>query len=136
MIPNTTTQTSHLIEITHKIAKRGVEAKLVLQNAEARTRNPDPTLIDIIANAHLWHSKLTDGSASSIGDLAKELDHDPSEISRFLPLAFLAPDIIESILAGTQPVDLTQEKLRRLPSLPILWKISANYSASQASNRL
>lgn len=111
----------YLIEIEHRIAKRGVEAKLVIQNSESRTRNPDQTLIDIIANANLWLSKLTNGSASSIGDLANELDHNPSEISRFLPLAFLAPDIVMSILAGTQPVDLTQEKLRRLPTLPYNW---------------
>jgi hypothetical protein len=31
------------------------------------------------------------------------------------------PDIIEKILIGTQPVDLTVEKLRRLGALPHAW---------------
>ena len=113
---------THIIEVEHKIARRGVEAKLVLQNADVKTRNPDQTLIDIIAKAHLWLSRLTDGSAESIHDLSKQVDYDSSEISRFLPLAFLAPDIIESILVGTQPIDLTQEKLRRLSNLPYQWE--------------
>jgi site-specific DNA recombinase len=114
-------QNIHIIEIEHKIARRGVEAKLILENTNTQTRNPDQTLIDIIAKAHLWLSRLTDGSAESIHDLSKQVGHDSSEISRFLPLAFLAPDIIESILAGTQPIDLTQEKLRRLSNLPCQW---------------
>lgn len=46
---------------------------------------------------------------------------DRIEISRFLPLALFAPDIVEAILAGTQPVDLTIKKLRRIPALPYAW---------------
>ena len=37
-----------------------------------------------------------------------------------MPLAFLAPDIVEAILAGTQPVDLTAETLTRR-DLPLSW---------------
>ena len=62
------------------------------------------------------------GKASSIRDLASQHGEDAAEVSRFLPLAWLAPDIIESILGGKQPVDLTLERLRRMPTLPILWK--------------
>jgi site-specific DNA recombinase len=38
-----------------------------------------------------------------------------------MPLAFLAPDIVEAILAGTQPVDLTAETLTRRADLPLSW---------------
>jgi hypothetical protein len=53
-------------------------------------------------------------------DRLQNVDH--NEISRFLPLAFLAPDIAEAILNGTQPVDLTIERLRQLPALPYRWE--------------
>ncbi|MBE0532630.1 MAG: hypothetical protein IH626_17540 [Rhodospirillales bacterium] len=42
-------------------------------------------------------------------------------VGRLLPLAFLAPDIVESILAGNQPVDLTAEVLLRRTDLPLAW---------------
>ncbi len=38
-----------------------------------------------------------------------------------MPLAFLAPDIVEAILAGTQPVDLTAETLIKHTELPQAW---------------
>ena len=44
-----------------------------------------------------------------------------SEISRILPLAFLAPDIVEAILNGRQPIELTAESLKRLRALPTDW---------------
>ena len=109
------------IEINHQLRKRGVEAKLVLANTKAQEPNPDHHLIMLIAKAHLWFTTLTDGTASSIGELAKQQQEDPVEISRFLPLAFLAPEIIEHILAGTQPVDLTIKSLRCAPTIPISW---------------
>lgn len=36
------------------------------------------------------------------------------DVSHFLPLAFLAPDIVESILAGRQPLELTAEQPKRV----------------------
>ncbi|MCP4184317.1 MAG: hypothetical protein GY761_13550 [Hyphomicrobiales bacterium] len=109
------------ITISHQLRKRGVEAKLVLTDGNIQTPNPDQNLIKLIAKTHLWFTKLSNGTVTSISDLANQQNKDAAEISRFLPLAFLAPTIIEAILAGAQPVDLTIEKLRGIPALPITW---------------
>jgi len=109
------------IEIDHQLRKRGVEAKLVLSDPTNQQPNPDQHLTLLIAKAHLWFKLLTDGTASSIGGLAQQQNEDPTEISRFLPLAFLAPDIVEQFLAGTQPADLTVQRLREISSLPMDW---------------
>ncbi|MCB1474101.1 MAG: recombinase family protein [Rhodobiaceae bacterium] len=110
------------IEIAHTIRRRGVETKLVLANGAAPTTNCDRLLILTIAKARLWLDDLTSGVATSIDELARRHGEDRNEISRFLSLAHLAPDIVETILAGTQPVDLTREKLRSLLPLPADWR--------------
>ncbi|NNF77261.1 MAG: recombinase family protein, partial [Rhizobiales bacterium] len=95
-------------------------AKLIVGNEIA---NPtiDPKLVETIRNANRWRALLTTGEATSIDSLA-EFDGIPaSEISRILPLAFLAPDITKAILTGKQPVDLTAKRLKRIGKLPASW---------------
>ena len=110
------------IDLPHQLKRRGVEAKIVVGDSQSRTPNPDESLISLIASAHRWLEQLGSGSTVSISDLAAQENMDRNEISRFLPLAFLAPDIVEAILAGTQPVNLTVEEIRRMPALPYGWQ--------------
>jgi hypothetical protein len=42
-------------------------------------------------------------------------------VARLIPLAFLAPDIVEKILSGDQPVDLTTDELTKRIDLPLDW---------------
>jgi hypothetical protein len=75
----------------------------------------------LIADAHRWIDDLAAGRASSVRDLARRNGRDAGEVSRILPLAFLAPDIVEAILEGRQPIDLTLRKLKRIGILPCRW---------------
>jgi hypothetical protein len=52
---------------------------------------------------------------------------DKGEVSRVLPLAFLAPDIAEAILDGRQPPELTASRLKRLRNLPLNWEQQRRY---------
>ncbi len=47
----------------------------------------------------------------------------PDEIKRRdrISLAFLAPDIVEAIVAGHQPIELTAARLKRVRDLPVSW---------------
>jgi site-specific DNA recombinase len=42
-------------------------------------------------------------------------------VGRLIRLAFLAPCMVEAILEGTQPVDLTAARLTGRISLPLDW---------------
>ena len=55
-------------------------------------------------------------------ELASRYRQDVGEVSRTLPLAFLAPDIVEAVLGGGQPVDLTPRRLLRIGILPLRWE--------------
>ena len=103
------------------IKRRGVEAKLVLQTHGSPNPNPDRRLIRAVARAHVWFTQLARGEVTSLREIARRWDLNPGDVSRTLPLAFLAPDIVEAILQGRQPPDITTERLKRLPHLPYAW---------------
>ena len=53
--------------------------------------------------------------------LAKREGVSPSYFTRLIRLSYLAPDIIEAILDGRQPHDLTADKLLAHSRLPLGW---------------
>ena len=101
------------------LRKRGVETKLVLGDVIAD--EPDQALIKLIADARSWMQRILDGEVASIRALARELDLDHRHVTRALPLAFLAPNIIRAIHDGRQPAELTVTSLKRLDPLPMCW---------------
>ncbi|NNJ77028.1 MAG: hypothetical protein HKP56_17940, partial [Anderseniella sp.] len=68
----------------------------------------------------------TTGSVASVFELAAEEEVDKNKISRALRFAYLAPDITQAILEGRQPVELTADRMRRLPELPLNWQEQRN----------
>ena len=88
----------------------------------------DEKLVALLADAHRWIEDLMKGRASSVRDLARQNHCDVGEVSRTLPLAFLAPDLVEAILAGRQPVHLTPRQFKRIGTLPIAGRISGDES--------
>ena len=104
------------------LRRRGVEARLIIANGvDGRACTPDDKLIDLITKANAWLAQLTSGRTALIRDLALHEKLDAGDVSRILSLAFLAPDIVEAILDGRQPVELTAERLKRMCPLPLAW---------------
>lgn len=60
------------------------------------------------------------GEVDSVFALARSESVTEAYISRLIRLAFLAPDIVDSIVAGRHPSDLTAERLTRT-ELSLLW---------------
>lgn len=108
------------LEMPISLKRRGNEQRLIIDSSFAPMRTPDAALIDLVAKAHLLFGRLTGGSDTSITDVAKNLGIDRVEVGRILPLAFLAPKIVEAVLQGTQPQNLSQRGLARM-HLPLLW---------------
>ena len=56
----------------------------------------------------------------ALSAIARRAGANVGDVSRSLQLAFLAPDLVEAILDGTEPVALTAERLKRAGKLPLL----------------
>ena len=101
--------------------RRGVEMKLVVAHDSNKPARPDPALIKSVARAHLWFDDLATGRAASLQAIAEREGITEGYVRRLLPLAFLAPHIVEAILEGRQPVDLTAARLTGDIELPLDW---------------
>lgn len=116
------TRIHHTVPTT--IQRRGVETRLVIggSECESKTSGLDPALVKAIARGHKWFEDLVTGRAQSLVEIAKAERVTKRYVGRLLPFAFLAPDIIASVLAGTQPVYLTTEMLTKRSDLRLDWE--------------
>jgi site-specific DNA recombinase len=111
----------HDIAVPARLATSGVGLKLVVGDGVVRSRAPDQALIKLIADAHEWWAQLQSGRAASIRKLAAAENVSKSHMGRVLRLAFLAPDIVEAILEGQQPVELSTRRQLLHAELPHDW---------------
>ena len=105
------------------IRRRGVEMRLVLQNGEqgARDARVDPALVKAIVRARQWFEQVASGQAQSFAEIARAEGVGRRYVAKLIPLAFLAPNIVASILSGTQPIELTTQELTKRVDLPLDW---------------
>lgn len=115
-----------IINIPIQIKRRGHEMKMVIGGTNLQT-NIDNKLIKLVAQAHALRAGLIDGSIGSIIEFADEMNMHHADAKRLIPLGYLAPSIIEDILDGQQPADLTVSRLRRVNDLPLLWSEQRTY---------
>ena len=83
--------------------------------------NRDPTLLKEIRRAHRCFEALVSGRVRSVAELATAEGISDRYVSALLPLAMLAPNILDAIAAGRQPPELTAHRLIRTMDLPIAW---------------
>ena len=80
----------------------------------------DNAMVKALARAFRWRRMLDEGVHATIDDLAKAKGLPPSYVSGILRLTLLAPDIVETILDGRQPVELQLDDL--LAGFPLEWE--------------
>ena len=91
---------------------------LIVNNAKRKEVNINPFLVKIIAKSHYWNKLFDEGKAESSRDIQKLEGHNNNNyVKEILRLKFLAPEIVEAILNGTQPRDLTADKLRKIKTI-------------------
>src|SRR5580692_4399393 len=95
--------------------------RLVVGDGLAPSPKADPALLKAVARGFRWFNEIATGQATSAADIARRENLDKHYVSRMIPLAFLAPPIIEAIASGTQPTEVTTEMLSRGRNLPFDW---------------
>lgn len=102
--------------------RRGVERRIVIEGDQSWRGEVDADLCRLVGQAHIWMKQLTSGEVPSVDALGEKEGRHPADVSRILQLSFLAPDIVEAILQGRQPIELNSQMLTRLGTLPADWR--------------
>ncbi|MBP6224672.1 MAG: hypothetical protein KA439_06385 [Rhizobacter sp.] len=113
-----------LIEVPVQLKRCGMAVRLIVRPAgESATRGVDAKLVALISKAHDWFERLSSGRCDSVQAIAQEEQiASSSYVTRVIYLAFLAPDIVQAIVRGEQPVELTADRLIRMGPLPVAWE--------------
>jgi site-specific DNA recombinase len=108
-------------EFAAKLRRSGREVRLVLSSDSEKLTpsRPSSSLLKAVARSHDWYQQTIGGEACGPTSIAKKSGLDERYVSRIFRHAFLAPDIVQAIVDGRQPHDLSLEKLNR--NLPLSW---------------
>jgi hypothetical protein len=104
------------IRIEARLKRCGKEMRLVISPDSSKRQIITP-LLKAVVRAHQWRKGVLAGEVPNRKLAANRLNLKQEYFRRVLGCAFLAPDIIEAILDGNYPSDLTVKKLcwRQLP---------------------
>jgi hypothetical protein len=101
------------LETETRFKRNGRGLRYVLPGPEGSwgKAHQDRPLIQAVARGRVWQDQLLSGRAKSREEIAEANRVSGQHVARLLPLAWLAPDIVEAILEGRQPIALTVKRL-------------------------
>ncbi len=110
------------IDLPVRIKRCGKAVRFVLETGlPARCATPDTKMLVAIAKGLAWWQQLKSNPRMTLADLARSEGFSKNYVERVLRLSFLSPAIIQSILDGTKPADLTLERLKDAKLISPIW---------------
>ena len=111
---------SVLLEVPFTLLPRGGRSRVMLNGSLVNMHGgPNAALVHAVGRGYQWREQLLSGQSTSVKEFAQEQGVTPRYFMRLLRVSFLAPDILEAILNGTQPADMTLERFRN--AIPLDW---------------
>jgi len=111
------------LTIPATLKRCGIETKLILSSDDKDERPHVRTLNalqDALRKALVWQEAFLSGKMPSLAAIARQEHVSQRRVAHLLHLAYLAPDIMEAILAGDVPLTLTLSSLKN--SIPLDWQ--------------
>jgi hypothetical protein len=116
------TDETQILSVPIKLRRCGRETKMLIEGTDPfATAKPDARLIKLLIRARQFNATLVGSDGVPFAALAKRAGVSPSYFTRLVRLSYLAPDIMQAILDGRQPRDLTADKLLARSRLPLTW---------------
>ena len=108
------TEQAVTVTVPFAIRKRGGRKLVITPDgtaaAPAQRARVDSALLKALARGFRWRKLLEACDFATIEEIAEAENINPSYVSRVLRMTLLAPEIVETILAGKQPEGLTMAR--------------------------
>ena len=104
------------IRIAAQMEKPSHRKKIIRKGGK---NNQNGSLIKAVAQAHGWRRALERGEYQSVKALAADKNFSERYVWKILRLAYLAPPIVEAILAGEQPTNLSLRQINETQLSPV-----------------
>lgn len=86
-----------------------------------KPQNYNEKLVAAFVKAYKWQKMLRDEEVSNFTDITKLEKTGKAYVSKIFKLNYIAPDIVEAILTGNQPLELNLDDFTR-KAIPDLWE--------------
>jgi site-specific DNA recombinase len=115
-------QEGHLIKLTISahLRRAGKELRIIVKDGSEPV-NPDAGLVRLLVRANIIRQRLLEDRSLTLEEIAKSEGVVPSYATRLFRLTLLAPDIVNTILNGGHPPELTARRLMDDTRLPLDW---------------
>jgi len=112
------------VEVPFTIRRRGGRKQVITPGgttaSTAQRARIDSTMIKAIARGFRWRKLLESEAYATVDEIAAAEQINSSYVSRVLRLTLLAPTIVEAILDGRQPSEMTLAAL--MEPFPVGWR--------------
>src|SRR6185437_8773449 len=111
-LPSATDDDTQILSVPIRLRRAGREITMRIDGADPfATAKPDARLIKLLIRARRFNAALVGSDGAPFAALARREGVSPSYFTRLVRLSYLAPDILQAILDGHQPTDLSADKL-------------------------
>ena len=133
-----TATTSITVRVPMKIRRRPGRKVMVMpalgagEGATIATR-ADPALLKAVARAFRYQKQLDEGRYASISEMATAERLERGYLGSLLRLTLLAPDIVQGILDGRAPEEISLPRV--LDGFPLHWAEQVKIFSTQGAGR-
>jgi site-specific DNA recombinase len=114
---------THVIEAPGRCYRRAKEVRMTIPGQyDGQASRRDIGLIKLVVRAFEARQTFERSNGKSLKELAAERGSNIDYFTVLIKLGYLAPDIVDAILEGAQPPELTRQRLARVRALPFDWE--------------
>jgi len=110
-----------LLETAARLTRSGRAIRMIQNDGRLIRSTVDLTLVRLIMKARSWWQRLQQERGLTVSGLAASEEVTRSYVTRILRLAFLAPDVVKSIMSSRQPAWLDSGSLCNRDTISLGW---------------